>query len=105
MKLHADDILVAKIIAMAVRNAMEDFHVAHLADEQMRELNPIIRNAIVTALHAIRHMNKDKASAAYVRFQERLIPDYWEQPELNEEFLHLITWFTDNPNAKVDPFA
>jgi len=33
----------ATVIAMAVRNAMEDFHHKHLSDEQMAELNPIIR--------------------------------------------------------------
>lgn len=34
------------LVAMSVRNAMEDFHVANLSDEQMAELNPIIRQAI-----------------------------------------------------------
>lgn len=38
------------LIAIAVRNEMEDFHCEHLTDSQMKELNPIIRNAIVTAL-------------------------------------------------------
>jgi len=33
---------------------MENFYVAHLTDTQMRELNPIIRNAVYTALHAMR---------------------------------------------------
>lgn len=41
---------ISKLIAMNVRNEMEDFHVRHLSDEQMRELNPIIRNAIYTTL-------------------------------------------------------
>ncbi len=41
---------VAKYIAIVVRNAMEDFHSRHLIDAQMRQLNPIIRNAIFTAL-------------------------------------------------------
>ena len=41
-----------KYIAIVVRNAMEDFHCKHLSDEQMKELNPIIRNAIYTALYA-----------------------------------------------------
>ena len=43
---------VATYMAMVVRNAMEDFHCEHLTDDQMKELNPIIRNAICTALHA-----------------------------------------------------
>ena len=33
----------AAYIAMVVRNAMEDFHCEHLTDEQMMELNPIVR--------------------------------------------------------------
>jgi len=44
---------------------MEDFHCRHLSDEQMAELNPIIRNAIYTALYAY-HGEKD--SKAAVRF-------------------------------------
>ena len=35
----------AKYIAIVIRNAMEDFHHKYLSDEQMKELNPIIRNA------------------------------------------------------------
>ena len=44
---------VATYISMVVRNAMEDFHCEHLSDGQMKELNPIIRNAIGTALHTV----------------------------------------------------
>lgn len=36
-------------MAMVVRNALEDFHVQHLSDDEMRLLNPIIRSAIATA--------------------------------------------------------
>jgi hypothetical protein len=74
----------AKFIAMVVRNNMEDFHCEHLTDAQMKELNPIIRNAIYTALYAI---EDDSESAAYVRkFHSRMIPAYWEDPELTESF-------------------
>ena len=37
---------------MVIRNAMEDFHCEHLTDDQMKDLNPIIRDAVCTALHA-----------------------------------------------------
>lgn len=40
----------AKAIAAYVRYNMEGFHTDHLSDEQMKELNPIIRNAIYTFL-------------------------------------------------------
>jgi hypothetical protein len=39
-------------VALAVRNAVEEFHVKHLIDARMAERNLIIRNAIYTALHA-----------------------------------------------------
>lgn len=37
---------IAKAIAYYIRNAIEDFHVEYLSDDQMRQLNPLIRNAI-----------------------------------------------------------
>ncbi len=43
----------AMYIAKVVRDCMEGFHCEHLSDAQMRELNPIVRNAICTALHAL----------------------------------------------------
>jgi hypothetical protein len=53
-----EDQQLANFIAMVVRNAMEDFHCQHLTDDQMKELNPIIRNAICTALHAFNNYEK-----------------------------------------------
>jgi hypothetical protein len=72
----------AKYIAMVVRNAMEDFHCRHLSDEQMADLNPIIRNAIYTALYAYHCEKHSKAAARFVSFHLRSIPKYWEEPEL-----------------------
>ena len=51
--------LYALVTAMVVRNATQDFHCQHLTDEQMKELNPIIRDAIYTALYAI-HYGEDE---------------------------------------------
>lgn len=45
-----DNNRLAKAVAYYVRNGIEDFHVKYLSDEQMRELNPLIRNAIYTFL-------------------------------------------------------
>ena len=47
-ELPAETQQLASSIAMVVRNALEVFHCQHLNDEQMRVLNPIIRNAICT---------------------------------------------------------
>jgi hypothetical protein len=84
---------IAKYIAMVVRNAMEDFHVKHLNDGQMRELNPIIRNAVYTALHAMELSDSDPASASFVGLSQRLIPKYWEEPELLTDYLQTVECF------------
>jgi len=49
-------------IAMVIRNTMEDFHCEHLTDDQMKELNPIIRNAVCTALHAFKNYEHSDAA-------------------------------------------
>jgi len=89
----------AKYIAMVVRNAMEDFHVAHLSDAQMRELNPIIRNAIYTALYAMQFAESDPAAASFVGFALRLIPKYWEEPELLPDYVQTVE-FIKNRNHR-----
>ncbi|MBN8564538.1 MAG: hypothetical protein J0L70_28810 [Leptolyngbya sp. UWPOB_LEPTO1] len=81
---------LAMLIAMTVRNEMEDFHCKYLSDAQMQELNPLIRNAIVTALHTARNYSEDEASYEWVNFQLKLIPEYWEEPELTEDFRNLV---------------
>lgn len=85
--LRIDDATIAKamVIAMGVRNAMEHFHVQHLSDEQMAELNPIIRNAIATGLFAIANMDRDDRCNGWVGFQSMLVPPYWEAPQLLDD--------------------
>ena len=72
---------VAKLIAALVRNSMEEFHIKYLSDAQMKELNPIIRNAIYTAMV---RMNESE-NTDYVAFLEQYIPDYWEDCEFVDE--------------------
>jgi hypothetical protein len=48
--LEGHTVLRAMFIARVVRDAMEDFHVEHLSDDQMAQLNLIIRQAITDAL-------------------------------------------------------
>ena len=82
-----DDRETAMYIAMVVRNAMEDFHCEHLSDEQMAELNPLIRNAIYTALWALHEAGntgrKAMLARAFVAYNRMLIPKYWEPPVLD----------------------
>ena len=76
----------SKLIAIVVRNAMEDFHTKHLTDEQMQELNPIIRNAIFTALYAKETFRTSQRSEEFMRYHISMIPKYWEEPELLKGF-------------------
>ena len=51
------------IVAMNIRNAMEHFHSKHLSDEQMKELNPIIRQAIYDILNYLKLASTMKIAA------------------------------------------
>jgi ribosomal protein L37E len=70
----------AKLIAMYVRNNIEDFHAEHLSDEQMRELNPLIRNAIYTAIVDI----EEKMITPQLYGNIMIMPDCWEDCEYIE---------------------
>lgn len=67
----------AKAVAAYVRMNMEDFHCKHLSDEQMKELNPIIRNAIYTFLIDERAKNTISISSVC----KLNLPPYWEDCE------------------------
>jgi hypothetical protein len=76
----------ALLLSMYIRNEMENYHCKHLSDEQMKELNPIIRNAVYKFLRLLEEADGDpddqrsKAADAIIDFQELLLPDYWELP-------------------------
>lgn len=69
--------LRAKAIAAYVRMNMEDFHCKHLSNEQMKELNPIIRNAIYTFLID----ERDKNTISISSVCKLNLPPYWEDCE------------------------
>ena len=72
----------AKYISIVIRNAMEDFHSKHLTDAQMKELNPLIRNAVYTALYSIQYCKDSLKATEFMGSQIEMIPQYWEEPEL-----------------------
>lgn len=91
------------LIAMHIRNKMEDFHCDHLSDDQMKELNPIIRKAVLESLIYSEESEKvveagipkDKIEkwTFSVGLLIRMIPDYWElfkeeevRKDIEEEF-------------------
>jgi hypothetical protein len=77
---------VTWIIAIVVRNNMEDFHAeGNLSDEQMAKLNPLIREGIFNALFTIVHGDKDDYLKQYIGYHLQSIPDYWEDPQLSKK--------------------
>ena len=89
---------LSKYIAIVIRNAMEDFHCQHLSDAQMKELNPIIRNAVFTALYAYEAGEKATYAKSFVEFQLLCIPKYWEEPELLKGFRESEQKLSESPN-------
>ena len=84
----------SKLIAMIVRNEMEDFHVAHLSDKQMAELNPLVRKGIYNALFALANYDTDKYFAEFIHHHGSAIPKYWEDLELLPKFKLIIeNWY------------
>lgn len=77
VKMKKDLNFKSKVIASYVRSNMEDFHCKHLSNSQMKELNPIIRNAIYTALSDIEN---DELIRPYM-VQRLNLPPYWEDCE------------------------
>jgi hypothetical protein len=45
-------------------------------------LNPIVRNAVYTALQAMQHGEQDEKCQASVNYNLRMVPRYWDEPEL-----------------------
>jgi len=76
----------AKYVAMVVRMAMNDFHMKHLSNEQMKEFNSVIRNAVFTALYARQTSGQSPQSKYFVDYHRAMIPRYWEEPELLEGY-------------------
>jgi hypothetical protein len=72
----------ALYMAMVVRNALEDFHCQHLSDEQMKELNLLVRDAIGSALYAHAHFETSAAARKFVQYHMDSIPSYWEMPRI-----------------------
>lgn len=78
-KMKVDKNLQAKIIALYVRNNIENFHCKYLSDKMMKELNPLIRNAIYTAL-----VDFDSENISAILFIKMCIPTYWEDCEYGQ---------------------
>lgn len=70
----------ALYIAMVIRNELEDFHCAHLSDSQMAELNPIVRDAVYSALWAAKYADSRDGANEFVSLSRQMIPGYGSHP-------------------------
>lgn len=75
--LATDNNYLAKALASYIRYNIEDFHHKYLSDEMMRELNPLIRNAIFTMLEDLKE-NRYLKISTHISLN---MPDYWEDCE------------------------
>lgn len=75
----------ALVIAMQVRNAMEDFHTTQLSNRQMKALNQIMRYGIYNAMDLLNTMAGDPMKEFYFGQLIDAIPDYWEIPGRDPE--------------------
>lgn len=81
---------LASMLALAVRNEVEDFHSHNTeqtikdTDKYMPEFNNLLRNAVYTGLYAILDTDDDPRAKQYAAFIAR-VPEYWEEPELSLE--------------------
>jgi hypothetical protein len=74
----------AMYIARVVRDAIEDFHVAHLSDAQMAKLNPLIRQGILDALVIMGRAQDHRDPLAIPAMKAIMFqapPEYWEAPD------------------------
>lgn len=70
----------ASVIAMVVRNAIEDIHAnpdIALTDDVMAEMNRLTRRAIWEALEMLDNSQLHEAALAWT---VRMVPEYWEPP-------------------------
>lgn len=67
------------MLAMYIRNVLEDFHVANLSDAQMKDLNQIMRQALYDVISLIEEDGPDRDRA--LSYLIGMIPDYWEIPD------------------------
>lgn len=69
------------LVAMYLRNAMEDFHAHNLSNAQMKELNQLIRQALYNIVTIIETDEADVWRDRTLSHLVGMIPDYWELPK------------------------
>jgi hypothetical protein len=73
----------SKLLALSVRNQLEGLHSEGvLPQENMKEINTIIRDSIYSGLILFHKANLgDEKSKQILSFIRLSLPDYWEEPK------------------------
>jgi len=75
---NKNDIEMAMIISVAIRNNIEGFHIKHIPNEHMKELNTLIRDAVYSTILCFKGDEHDTKMQQYLKTS---IPKYWENPK------------------------
>jgi hypothetical protein len=82
-----------KLIAISVRNELEDIHSRHISDELMPDINRAIRRGIYLTLRNLfiltnaKHVDDYNRAKALIWFLLMVLPDYWEDTEMTPDDL------------------
>lgn len=74
--------LITKIIANAINDGIKDFRGKNLSDEQLKELDPLIRSSIYNILSAFGYYDVDPLCREFVNQHLYSIPKHWEDVQL-----------------------
>lgn len=77
--------LAATLIAAQVKGDLEELQADYLGEEQMAELEPIIRDGIYTGLYTILHAVQENWCEAHVQWLKMNIPTEGDEPRLTRE--------------------
>ena len=86
----------AVCIGILVHNELKESLAAHLSNDQIAELDPLICNAIYTGFYAMMTAPDDHAARVYTDYAERAVPGYWKPPKLTEHYLEFVKLVEDN---------
>lgn len=75
-----------KYIAIAIENTRQDFQRKNPSEENAELLDPLIRNAIYTALYSFEYYKSSDNAREFVEYNLSTIPESWSDPEFLDGF-------------------
>ena len=85
-----ETVLFALFVSVVLHNKLEDLHAKYLSSTAMDELDPIIRNAVFSAIHVFLLREQSPGAQKYVNNMLRKVPPYWEAPICDNDIVRLL---------------